>query len=507
MSNGGTIAKVVPKESNGWCISCTKLKIKCNVARPKCEHCEHTNLQCVYIRKSTVVTTHHTILPLKKKNRCLSCRKLKIKCDEARPKCEYCEHTGRECIYLDSRRKSVPRSNATKKNKNRDLITQTSPSGLWFNQMCLNSTARHLNMSQLELRLLDYFQGHYIESRDTSPLRKIWTIEVPKLWQLSDIVRQSIYSLSAMHLWAVCDMTPIMQKDITHSDQKKASFLKDINNEVLGIHPGLLKAFLYDKTGEYFTNCLNRTNELMNLVAEQNCTVTSKFQAAEILISGILLYSFLTQQPHLIVPLLADNPASPDVISICKGMKTSIYYGFETLRDSPYGEFIISIFERPAITEKDKYPLVEYLRDQFESYRQSNSLLHDQSKILTEAIDLLEVGFYRALRVGNAYPIYRWQFLVDIKFHDLVKIDKNYFAIKLMFFYAALCLICKYRIDRNRNIWIDFMNWYRDYNLVCFGKWFDSYDQELYEVATETGFEINEDNLYLLETFIPLIYL
>lgn len=37
----------------------------------------------------------------KSRNRCLSCKKLKIKCDEAKPKCEYCEHTKRECIYPD----------------------------------------------------------------------------------------------------------------------------------------------------------------------------------------------------------------------------------------------------------------------------------------------------------------------------------------------------------------------------------------------------------------------
>lgn len=33
------------------------------------------------------------------KNGCMSCKKMKIKCDEVKPACEYCRHTKRNCVY------------------------------------------------------------------------------------------------------------------------------------------------------------------------------------------------------------------------------------------------------------------------------------------------------------------------------------------------------------------------------------------------------------------------
>ncbi|CAG87477.1 DEHA2D18810p [Debaryomyces hansenii CBS767] len=448
----------------------------------------------------------------KSRNRCLSCKKLKIKCDEAKPKCEYCEHTKRECIYPDpSTIKRGRKAKTIKTVERKERIEQINSSAveLWNRQMCLNSVARQLDISQFEFRLLHYFQEHYIRIENTDPLNKVWKFQVPKLWQESDIVRQSIFSLSAMHLWALCDLTSLIQDDIMDYKSKKITFLKNINCNELFLHPNTLKAYLYDKTGEYFTNCLQRTNCMMDAIINQNYIISTVFQAAEVVISGILLFSFLALQPHGLIPLLSCDSAIPDILSMCKGMKTSMSYAFPLLYDSPYrGLFHLNeTMDPPTITEKDRYPLIEYLRDELEKNSQVNKFPDDEYKIFKGAIDMLEIDFYRTIETNNPLPIYRWIFLIDIKMYDIIKVDRNSFGLKLMYIYTCLCVMCQFRLDKKTNIWLEYMDWYKDYNYRVFGKWNDSFDQEMYELVVGKKFEIPSNSYHLLETFVPLMYL
>lgn len=449
----------------------------------------------------------------KGRNRCLSCKKLKIKCDEAKPKCEYCEHTKRECIYPDpnmnKKRGRKPKTVKTiEKVENVERIN-ASPVELWNSQMCLNSVARQLEISQFEFRLLHYFQKHYIRIENTDPLNKVWKFQVPKLWQESDIVRQSIFSLSAMHLWALCDLTSLMQEDIMDYKSKKITFLKNISSNELLLNPNTLKTYLYEKTGEYFTNCLQRTNCMMDAIISQNYVIATVFQAAEVVISGILLFSFLALQPHGLIPLLSYDPTTPDILSMCKGMKTSMSYAFPLLYNSPYrGLFHLNeIMDPPRITEKDRYPLIEYLRDELKETTKQGKLLDGQYEVFKWSIDLLEIDFYRTIETSNPLPIYRWIFLVDIKMYDIIKIHKNSFGLKLLYIYTCLCVMCQFRIDQKANIWLEYIDWYKNYNHNFFGKWNDSYDEEMYELVVINKFEIPKDSYHLLETFVPLIYL
>lgn len=74
----------------------------------------------------------------------------------------------------------------------------------------------------------------------------------------------------------------------------------------------------------------------MDAIINQNYIISTVFQAAEVVISGILLFSFLALQPHGLIPLLSCDSAIPDILSMCKGMKTSMSYAFPLLYDSPY---------------------------------------------------------------------------------------------------------------------------------------------------------------------------
>ncbi|CUM50816.1 unnamed protein product [Debaryomyces tyrocola] len=312
--------------------------------------------------------------------------------------------------------------------------------------------------------------------QDTDPINKVWNFQVPKLWQESDVVRQSIFSLSAMHLWALCDLTTLMQDDIMDDKSKKVTFSNNINCNELLQHPNTSRAYLFDKTSEYFTNCLQRTNCMMDAIISQNYRISTVFQAAEIVISAILLFSFLALQPHGLIPLLSYDSETPDILSMCKGMKTSMSYAFPLLYDSPYrGLFHLNeIMHPPNITEKDRYPLIEYLRDELEDTTQLDKFQDAHYQIFKAAIDMLEIDFYRTIETNCPLPIYRWIFLIDIKMYDIIKLDKNSFGLKLLYIYACLCVMCQFRIDKKINIWLEYLDWYKDYNHQIFGKWKDS---------------------------------
>ncbi|KIY69239.1 hypothetical protein CYLTODRAFT_236098 [Cylindrobasidium torrendii FP15055 ss-10] len=87
------------------CLSCRKLRNKCDGVHPVCGHCvtllhdpSAASQQCVYHERVS--------------NPCNRCRTQKTKCDGVKPSCERCMHNGYKCEYRDSSkgaaRKGVP---------------------------------------------------------------------------------------------------------------------------------------------------------------------------------------------------------------------------------------------------------------------------------------------------------------------------------------------------------------------------------------------------------------
>lgn len=120
------------------------------------------------------------------------CSTLTPRCDEVLPKCEYCVHTNRICVY------PVP--------VNAGVSPQLA---------ALNSTTNQMQITRFELRLLSFFHNIYVKqhSDDDPGLQRVWTIEVPILWQHSDLVRLSIFLLSAMILWNFCNLDELYHAD------------------------------------------------------------------------------------------------------------------------------------------------------------------------------------------------------------------------------------------------------------------------------------------------------
>ncbi|PWY82114.1 hypothetical protein BO70DRAFT_371099 [Aspergillus heteromorphus CBS 117.55] len=82
------------------CLTCRARKVKCDEARPACNHCRNLTVECRwadgspgqwFVTPSTIITS--------KSPACLTCRYARSKCSKARPSCARCLLYRHECQY------------------------------------------------------------------------------------------------------------------------------------------------------------------------------------------------------------------------------------------------------------------------------------------------------------------------------------------------------------------------------------------------------------------------
>lgn len=206
-------------------------------------------------------------------NRCLSCKRLKIKCVAGAPKCEYCEHTNRECIYIDN----FSSGESDDSNSYEAVV--------WHQQRPLNSPLRQIGISTFECRLLKYFHEVYLAPGEMKqpPLKNLWQVQVPRLFHESPLVRSSIFSLCSLNLWNLLDLSSWIYDSAEVSTLKYMTFC---NLQDLQTIPNVSE-FLREKTREYYGDTLRDTSKLIQELSTEQKQLATINEAAEVVISGV----------------------------------------------------------------------------------------------------------------------------------------------------------------------------------------------------------------------------
>lgn len=467
------------------------------------------------------------------KARCFSCKTLKIKCDEGTPKCEYCLHTNRECVYPTGRKPRTRKEPAKEPNHeaghklmvlSSDLessslrsVSSSSPNLLFYAQISLNSPPSQLGVTKFEFRLLHYFSEFFynIISSDAGNTGQefIWKNQVPKLCQQSPLVRSNIYALSTMHLWSLCDLLAVMPEELASSSSyKPTASTYIILDELTGDNDLLVtQSYLYNKAQDYFVSTLRNTFVVMNKFVRLDMKVTSGDEAAEIVISGILLFAFLASQPYKLIQMISFKEGEADLFSICRGMGISMGKSFSVL----YRLSFSGLFNHdtnltpPLFSEAQRYPVINYLRERLEYFVERKVIIASDREVYDEAINALELLIYRVVYLRFPAPLLKWIFLLHDKFHTFVKTDRNPFALKLVYVYSAISTIINEGLNTPRgrkapNVFRDFVKWYHHYTRKH-GSWdlTDTFDEDLYQTVCVRRFGLAKDELFLLETFMP----
>lgn len=420
--------------------------------------------------------------PRRRKNKCLSCRKLKIKCDEARPICEYCEDTGRECVYDDN---LSPGS---------DSSLTSSEAVVWRNQSTLNALPWQLGVTDFEFRLLRYFHEIIVPKKMANDaVRRLWLVQVPQLFQISTLVRNSLLSLSAVSVRGLCDLSSWVEISEVDDDARGMALT------AMGESPNS-KEHLRQLTDLYYMQTISNMSKIMGELSLGSRQISSPEEAAELLFSGSMFFVFLALQSNDILPLLSFDRSEPDLVLICQGVKETATICYPMLVGTEYA-VLFQFEEITKLPEIRSYPLIEHLRNQAKQLNGNGFVTDHELVHYNFSLEMLELLFAVAATQSSTMILYRWLFLLDNEVYNFIREDRAYFSLKLLYTYCCLNIFCKFYTSRRANIWMQFIEWYKLYNFET-GGWRDPLDGRLY-LMVHSDYLFPFENLKMLDTFLP----
>lgn len=405
------------------------------------------------------------------RNGCVSCKKLKIKCDEAKPSCEYCRHTKRECVYLNTKSVSEISSNCkgilTEKGSLDGLIS--SLAGM------MNSLSSQLQISNFEHRLLKFFVefgGSFFTFEKNNDVTYFWTNEAPKLCLSSELVKNSVLTISSVFLWtkfASNNMIDVLLPDTNEE------------NETTMVN-------LYNKANYFFNETLNLSQATLEPgeIVDQRTAVVS-------LIGHIIIYAFVSIHPVSPTPLIRFNDSEEffvDALDVSRSMTQAAIQSYPILLNTKYS---CLIFSPDAFTFPDDenprllFPVVEDLKNHLTEIVKFG-MDEETHNNYVQAIYTLEVGVYRSFKFD--YQLHLFKVILFFAkycqpFVQLVR-NKDPFAMKIMYYYCAICCVSGFKLFNKYSIWDQFVESYRQYCHDLFdGMFLDKFEEYLYGLTLD----------------------
>ncbi|CCE86134.1 Piso0_005784 [Millerozyma farinosa CBS 7064] len=456
---------------------------------------------------------------------CLSCKRLKIKCNEARPTCEYCEHTGRVCTYAVVDKSTIDKralvgSKGVKKNHLAEWQAMGSRS--FAGQQKINQTSAIMGLSMIELKLLSFFNTHCVQLLSFGVelgVDHVWRHEVPKLFMGSEMLRNGIYSFAALNLWPRQNVyDPLDDMQITQSLKKGhggscGELMSKLTSVLVHRYDdnGVPQGSLLELTTNYFQQCIEENLRSITVCvapgSEDAIIFSNKDRAAEVVTSCLLLFSYLCLHPHRIVPLVSFEPDTYglDLISICLSFSKIFRGTFELLLDSQYrGIFTRMASLKNVTVMPNTFPLVEHLfrtlNDGYSSVISNDSEIDIRSPKMEEyqaikhGARLLNMSLHHADTMRYPIPLFVWILLMDDPLCHLIK-TKNHHALYLLYVYASLCCLSSFNLTGYESVFRDFVCWcHENMNL-------DETGTKLYYLSLSDDYELDFCTISPFKTF------
>lgn len=404
------------------------------------------------------------------KSGCLNCKKLKIKCTEDKPNCEYCLQTGKQCIYP----KELPiklikkRASSKKAVLNDELVDGEMLANKSVQK--LNSMSTQLEVSKFELLLLKFylqFGAEFFTFNVYKNLHYFWEVEVPRLWCSSDLVKRSVYAVSATRLLANYDQDSV-QNVYFDNDNPRSLITSRIN--------------IYEEA-------INFINELLDLLEFTEMMISTSTNDDKIidLVGQCLIAKKVMIGCKVILPRLPNREPPKDMTNfilydLMESTKTSfqpILSYLPLLCNSKYENF----FDPREMDVKDvNYYLIyinhlrHYTTDHFDS-------LDVTQLTYLDAISKFEIGVKKTIKFK--YPTALFMPLLEIAndpdFMELFH-KKDHLALKIMFYIGCVNGIFHYRGFGKSGAFEEVIYYYRDYSHDQFiNGWEDDIDKNMYE--------------------------
>ncbi|ODQ61582.1 hypothetical protein WICANDRAFT_59667 [Wickerhamomyces anomalus NRRL Y-366-8] len=417
--------------------------------------------------------------PIKKRSRngCTNCKRLKIKCSEDKPECEYCIQTGKHCIYLNSE------TSKAKKNQKLAISNQQKRTDTGLSNKSLqkiNSATCQLDISKFELQLLKFyleFGGSFFSLETSSKYYSFWCDDVPKLWCSSDVIKYALYSVSCARLLANYGY-----------DTSKEIYIENENQDSTSAMPFTIT--LNDQALKYLKKTLEMIELYQLLIDGQS--VDSK--ETEDLLGQLAIATKLSVGSKVILPRPKKIKEITKVkdLSIIEFMTTT---GASLQCFDKYSLFLKQS-KYSGVFEPEAIPIEEYNRKfnnyeivlvkHLEYYISQRISASDDSQITYQsAISKLEASCFQTLYFRYTIALFRAvvHLSMDNDFVNLLK-EEDHTAMKIMFYICCLNSIFHYQSYQRDGIQNEFLEFYIKYSREKFNEnegWEDDIDKNAYE--------------------------
>lgn len=396
------------------------------------------------------------------RNGCISCKKLKIKCDEEKPKCDYCIQTNRLCIYI--------------KNPPIKLIKKTKIINDFFNNKTiekLNSMTCQMNVSKFELQLIKYyldFGPSFFSFNVDEKNLKFWSVQIPKLWSESELIKTCIYTVSCTRILANYNYGDGSVQHVYYDD--------DSNLDQKG-KPTRVNLFSVEERN------INKTNELINKLASKISLKdpnTIEDLCGQILIAKKIIGASIAIFPG------NNNQNIKDLNSLTILKVLNSHHDFFKSLE-PY----LSILE----TTKYKYTCdpeqlnVEGYNYEFKFTQHLRNYIIEKLEPLDplqipffEAISILEKGFKRAIVYKYPTPLFKLFVELSTQNYEFIQLlkSKNHIALKIIFYPICVLAMFDYKLYQKTGITREYITYYKNYSFRKFNNKFeDEVDENIYE--------------------------
>lgn len=144
------------------------------------------------------------------RNGCVSCKKMKIKCDEAKPTCEYCRHIKRKCVYPEKAPK-IKKSTCSFQNKHLQKLNSVT--------MQLHISSFELSL----IKTYNDFGPEFFNFKIHHDAYDFWMIDIPHVWRTSPLVKNALYAITTLNILSYYDLESIENISVPNENRSSSA--------------------------------------------------------------------------------------------------------------------------------------------------------------------------------------------------------------------------------------------------------------------------------------------
>lgn len=474
------------------CNNCKRLKIKCNLAQPLCEYCVYTNKVCDYTAVATspvrqnvfIMHTNNKVKKPRKKSKPIDSKVTSVITPPKTPMISspITPTTVSSPISIQSLLLTPLAGHLVSEEpfdvvSPRIISTPNTPA-----ECSLNSPSKLMGISPFEFKLLHHFENWTMDRTYMSTdvrQRFIWEWAMPRYLLELEILKISVFAYSGMLL---------LQK------HNPMYLLGDT------LHPPNLEdemLTLYEFAFTNFETQMKHINKLSNKIKAGE--TINDLEAISFVMSTNIMVSVFARHSQRTMPLISFDRSQQDFHSLCREMKRILTMCWPILRRESHAAII------PSLVKNIDYPILPMFQQILndldvlppEVLRGKKNDGTDDIDALRDSILVLNSQVQQCEEVSSEVPIHRFQYFTEDSFWQQVY-NENYFALRILNLFCAYMVMLQNYFLRDRNMWIDFMNWFHQESLFKFGKFYYDEDEQLYQKVVTNGYTAGYMDLWKL---------